>query len=88
MCLNRGSFLEVGTPVITPVCTALFIRELKAYAQKIKRYGESGSPCLIPLDGFMFPTGCPFTKIEYETVLMLCFNIKDIILIEHHALSS
>lgn len=32
----------------------------------IKRYGEIGSPCLIPLIGLKWEVCSPFTKIEIE----------------------
>ena len=36
----------------------------------IKMYGESGSPCLIPLDGLINPVGLSLINKEYETEAM------------------
>jgi hypothetical protein len=43
----------IGKPEILPSRAALCISVLSPFAHKIKRYGESGSPCLIPQDGLM-----------------------------------
>lgn len=36
----------------------------------MKMYGDSGSPCLIPLVGWKKGEGCPFIRIEMEVVVM------------------
>lgn len=36
----------------------------------IKRYGDSGSPCHMPLVGVKYSVGFPLIKIEVDVVVM------------------
>jgi hypothetical protein len=38
-------------------------------AHKIKRYGDKGSPCLMPLWGLKLGDGVPLTRTKKETVV-------------------
>ena len=55
----------------------LFKRHDKPSAQRRKRYGEIGSPCLIPLEGLNFSNFSPLNRIEKDTVVTH-FMIKSI----------
>ena len=41
----------------------------KPSTQSRNKYGESGSPCFILLDGVMKPRGSSFIRMEYEAVV-------------------
>ena len=59
------------TPCSSLFSTTLLIISDKLSAQSKNRYGDKGSPCLIPLDCWIKPFGSPFIKIEYEVVLTI-----------------
>jgi hypothetical protein len=43
--------------------------ELRASAHRRKRYGDIGSPCLIPREGVIFLVGTPLIRIKKLAVL-------------------
>ena len=59
------------TPCSSLFSTALLIIPDRPLAQSKNRYGDKGSPCLIPLDGCIKPFSSPLIKIEYEVVLTI-----------------
>jgi hypothetical protein len=60
---------EVGTPFKRPYNFSCDNIVLNTSTHKINRHGESRSPCLIPLEGFMRLIEELFTIIEYESVV-------------------
>ena len=44
--------------------TAFRIKDESPFAHKMNKYGDSGSPCLIPLEGVTNPLGSPLTITE------------------------
>ena len=64
----HASFGQDNTPWISLFSTALPIIPDKPLAHNKNRYGDRGSPCFIPRDGWTKPLGSPFIKIEYDAV--------------------
>ena len=60
--------VQDNTPCNCLVFEAFFIIPDNPSAHNRKRYGESESPCFIPLDGWTKPFGSPLIKIEYVAV--------------------
>jgi len=68
---RQGIFVSLGL-ILTPrpdlgPLISVRMRWVRTSIQRRKRYGESGSPCLIPLVGLINPLGSPLTSKEYET---------------------
>jgi hypothetical protein len=51
LCVEVGKFLEGFIPVISPVAVAFFMLRLRPSIIRMKRKGDNGSPCLMPLVG-------------------------------------
>lgn len=73
----EGPVMETLIPFKSLLSSACFIMCDKTSAHKMKRYGESGSPCRIPRPGLIRPCGEPFIKTEKLTVEMQ-FMVQEI----------
>ena len=61
-----GPFLEAFTLSQSSSLHFLLIRELRSSIQRIKIYGEIGSPCLSPLKGWNSSSYSPLNKRKTE----------------------
>lgn len=60
----KKEFFPIGTPDMLPKASAWLIREVKAFGQRINKYGESGSLYLSHLVGIKEVCGAPLIKRE------------------------
>ena len=60
----KGQPLQMEIPFICWFLAASWMRAENPSAQRRKRQGESGSPCLVPFEGKMFPQASPFISTE------------------------
>jgi hypothetical protein len=51
-------------PIISPAAVALFMLLMSPSIIKMNKKGDSGSPCLIPLEGHKGLAGDPLIKSE------------------------
>ena len=58
--------MAIETPLKRLLYSQLKINSNKPSAHIIKRYGESGSPCLMPLSDTKFPYTSLFIRKEYD----------------------
>ena len=69
-CVSLSLFWHIDTPLIFPLVAALFINPCSPSVHIRKKYAESGSPYLSPLEGVIWPKGSPFIRTEYDVVVM------------------
>lgn len=67
--LTLGDLLATRIPCSWPVCCALMHSPDSTWLQRMNKYGDRGSPCLIPLLGKTSPLGVPLIRKEYVTVV-------------------
>lgn len=65
--LISGALLDSSRPSILPSCCILTSRLDNISIQRMKRYGERGSPWRRPAFGKIFSVGSPLTRTEYVT---------------------
>ena len=58
-------FVHDRMPCNYCLSVAFLIRKKRYSTHNRKRYGERGSPCLIPRDGEVYPCGTPLMSTEY-----------------------
>ena len=68
----RGLNGQANTPWSWPAAIDWFRRADSPSAQKRNKKREIGSPCLKPLDGFMWPQGFSLILREYVTEVIHC----------------
>jgi hypothetical protein len=63
-CVKVGQFLKGLIPIISLVVVALLMLRLRPSLIIMKRKGDSGYPCLMPLVGHKGLVGAPFISSE------------------------
>ena len=63
-CESLTPPLQDTTPFKSWLSIALRMKEERPSAQNRNRYGDKGSPCLMPRDGVMKPLVSPLIRVE------------------------